>query len=117
MGQGPCPACRPGRLPARVSSRACAPGCGQSCSPRPAKPALPPSHWPSELGEYGAKILLIENGRMRGLEEDSPPDTGVDEFLSPLLDILPVQIAADWLVRTSGIEPGFRYISKVVRQL
>ena len=70
-----------------------------------------------ELDEYGAKILLVENGQLRGLEEKSKAGSDIDEFLSPLLDILPVQIAADWLVRSSGIEPGFRYISKVVRQL
>ena len=70
-----------------------------------------------ELAEYGAKILLIENGQLRGLEEHIPPAPDVDEFLSPLLDILPVQIAADGLARSSGNEPGFRFISKVVRQL
>lgn len=71
----------------------------------------------AELNEYGAKVLLIENGQIRDLDGTKTPEPGVDEFLSPILDILPVQIAADWLVQTSDMEPGFRYISKVVRQL
>ena len=71
----------------------------------------------AELNEYGAKVLLIENGQIRDLDQTPTSEPGVDEFLSPILDILPVQIAADWLVQTSGMEPGFRYISKVVRQL
>jgi glucosamine--fructose-6-phosphate aminotransferase (isomerizing) len=71
----------------------------------------------SELNEYGAKVLLIENGQIRALDEVTTSGSGVDEFLSPILDVLPVQIAADWLVQTFGMEPGFRYISKVVRQL
>jgi glucosamine--fructose-6-phosphate aminotransferase (isomerizing) len=71
----------------------------------------------AELSEYGAKVLLIENGQIRDLDQAPTTEPSVDEFLSPILDILPVQIAADWLVQSSGMEPGFRYISKVVRQL
>jgi glutamine---fructose-6-phosphate transaminase (isomerizing) len=69
-----------------------------------------------ELRSYGAQVLLIENGCLREVGEESRAE-GVDELLSPLLDILPVQIAADALAQGLRIEPGFRYISKVVRQM
>jgi glucosamine--fructose-6-phosphate aminotransferase (isomerizing) len=69
-----------------------------------------------ELRRYGAQVLLIENGRLREPGEKAWAQ-GIDELLSPLLDILPVQIAADALAQELRIEPGFRYISKVVRQM
>lgn len=38
-----------------------------------------------------------------------------DEYLSPLLDILPAQLYADALAKQQGIEPGFRHLTKVVK--
>jgi len=71
----------------------------------------------SELAGYQAKVLLVENGRVSSPEKVSQADTMVDEFLSPLLDIIPIQLYAEALVRAQGIQPGFRYISKVVTRL
>lgn len=70
----------------------------------------------AELRGYGAEVLLIANGRLCEAGEIPPPD-GLDELLSPLLDIMPVQIAADELAKGLEIGPGFKYISKVVRQV
>ncbi|MBI4927935.1 MAG: SIS domain-containing protein [Anaerolineae bacterium] len=70
-----------------------------------------------ELSDYGARVLLIENGQLHDVDEEPFEGPLMDEFLSPLLDILPIQIAMDGLAVAAGIEPGFRFISKVVRQL
>ena len=70
-----------------------------------------------ELEEYGAHVLLVENGCLRCLNEPEPAHLPVDEFLSPILDILPIQYYAEVMRRALGLEPGFRYISKVVRRL
>ncbi len=70
-----------------------------------------------ELSQYGARVLLIENGRLRELDEPDSSEPAVDEFLSPILDIIPIQLYADGLAKHRQIEPGFRYISKVVQRL
>jgi glucosamine 6-phosphate synthetase-like amidotransferase/phosphosugar isomerase protein len=62
-------------------------------------------------------VLLIENGRLHSLAETLSPAPPVDEFLSPILDVIPIQLYTDELARRRGIEPGFRYISKVVQRL
>ncbi len=71
----------------------------------------------SELSQYGARVLLVENGRLRELDEPISGEPAVDEFLSPILDIIPIQLYADGLAKQRQIEPGFRYISKVVQRL
>jgi fructoselysine-6-P-deglycase FrlB-like protein len=76
----------------------------------------------SQLQDYGARVLLVENGRTRLTTEAGATHLGgarhfVDEFLSPILDIIPAQIYVDALARRLGVVPGFRYISKVVTQL
>jgi glucosamine--fructose-6-phosphate aminotransferase (isomerizing) len=66
-----------------------------------------------ELESYGAKTLSIVGGRPH--ESDSP--LARDDFLAPLLDVIPAQMFAEALARKLGIPPGFRYIRKVVRRL
>ncbi|RPJ49731.1 MAG: SIS domain-containing protein [Chloroflexi bacterium] len=74
-----------------------------------------------ELSSYGANVLCIENGRVQKPGENPVPSetnsSGVDEFLSPILDIIPVQIFTEYLAYELGLTPGFNYISKVVRSL
>ena len=70
----------------------------------------------TELHEHGARVLLVEHGRTRGPDEPANPSP-LDEFLAPILDIIPAQIFADALARERGIEPAFRYIGKVVTRL
>jgi len=70
-----------------------------------------------ELADLGATVLLIENGCLRGWGETCPTLDGVDEFLSPILDIVPVQFFTEALARHRNLPPGFRYIGKVVQQL
>jgi glucosamine--fructose-6-phosphate aminotransferase (isomerizing) len=70
----------------------------------------------AELEGYGARVLLIEHGLLRRLG-DPPPAAALDEFLSPLLDILPIQLSADKLANAAPQPPGFRHISKVVRKV
>jgi glutamine---fructose-6-phosphate transaminase (isomerizing) len=70
----------------------------------------------SELEGMGARVLRIEQGRL--LSAGTPSSTATtSEFLCPILDILPIQLFADALARALDIPFGFRYISKVVRQL
>jgi glucosamine--fructose-6-phosphate aminotransferase (isomerizing) len=71
----------------------------------------------NELSGYQVKVLLVENGRLLSPEEASQADPTMDEFLSPLLDIIPIQLYADALASAQGIQPGFRHISKVVTRL
>jgi glucosamine--fructose-6-phosphate aminotransferase (isomerizing) len=69
-----------------------------------------------ELASFGANVLRIENGCVCKVDETTA-DLEIDEFLSPILDILPVQLFTEGLATSLGLEPGFRYISKVVRSL
>jgi glucoselysine-6-phosphate deglycase len=70
-----------------------------------------------ELAEYGAHVLRLEQGSFFEAGAQNGADIGVDEFLTPILDIVPLQIWTDSLAQARGIAPGFRYISKVVRRL
>lgn len=69
-----------------------------------------------ELSGYGARVLRIEQGHLLDPDEPSPAQV-VDEFLSPILDIVPVQIFTEALAHHLGFPPGFRYIQKVVKSL
>ena len=71
----------------------------------------------AELEGYGVRVLVVENGQTRRLSEPARPQLLSDEFLSPLLDIIPVQLFTDALRQQRGISPEFRYIAKVVTQL
>jgi glucosamine--fructose-6-phosphate aminotransferase (isomerizing) len=71
----------------------------------------------AELREHGARVLLVECGRTRDLGESTAASYEFDEFLAPILDIIPAQLFADALAHERGIEPKFRYIGKVVAQL
>jgi glutamine---fructose-6-phosphate transaminase (isomerizing) len=70
-----------------------------------------------DLAGYGARVLIVEHGRTRSLGQDPAAAFGIDEFLAPLLDVIPAQIFADALARKLGVGPGFRYIGKVVTRL
>ena len=70
-----------------------------------------------ELTGYGARVLLVENGQTRSLSETAKPNKTIDEFLTPMLDIIPAQLFAEGLTRHLGITPGFRHIAKVVTRL
>jgi glucosamine--fructose-6-phosphate aminotransferase (isomerizing) len=70
-----------------------------------------------DLAGYGARVLLVEHGRTRDLDEAPAAALAIDEFLAPLLDVIPAQIFADALARKLGVGPGFRYIGKVVTRL
>ena len=69
-----------------------------------------------ELRGYGASVLRIENGEVLGLD-DPPVERPVDEYLSPMLDAVPVQLFAESAARKRLENPGFRYISKVVKKI
>lgn len=71
----------------------------------------------NELTSYGATVLLVENGQTRR-PKDTPTAAALeDEFLSPMLDVIPVQLFVEAYARELGVEAGFRYISKVVKHL
>jgi len=71
----------------------------------------------TELSEYGARVLVVENGRTWDVAEAADEGPALDEFLSPMVDVVPVQMFAEALTRRTGITPGFRHISKVVTRL
>lgn len=71
----------------------------------------------AELVGYGARVLRVENGSLCTWDQCPEGSEPLDEFLSPALDILPVQFYAEALARRLGIQPGFRYIGKVVTRL
>ena len=70
-----------------------------------------------ELDAYGVRVLFIENGRLRAFDAPPAPQPLEHEFLSPILDILPIQLFAEANARRKFSRPGFRYISKVVSKL
>jgi glucosamine--fructose-6-phosphate aminotransferase (isomerizing) len=71
----------------------------------------------ADLVHIPARVITVENGWTSGMLEQTPPAEPLDEFLSPLLDILPVQLFSEAMALRRGIRPGFHYLSKVVRQL
>jgi glucosamine--fructose-6-phosphate aminotransferase (isomerizing) len=70
-----------------------------------------------ELEGYGARVLVVVNGETLSVDEAAARPNTVHEFLSPLLDVIPVQIFADALARQRGFGEGFRYLHKVVTKL
>lgn len=70
-----------------------------------------------ELTGYGTTVLLVENGYTRRLDEPRTVAALEDELLSPMLDVIPVQLFVEALAREIGVGTGFRYISKVIKQL
>lgn len=70
-----------------------------------------------EVRAYGARVLLVSNGETYGLGDTRTENEAVDEFLAPILDVLPAQLFAEALARAKGIPEGFRYIGKVVSKL
>lgn len=71
----------------------------------------------AELHDYGARVLIVENGRTRSAYDAAYPGCGVEEFLSPVLDVIPAQLFAQALAGHLKVTAGFRHISKVVTQL
>ncbi|RPI31436.1 MAG: SIS domain-containing protein [Chloroflexota bacterium] len=69
-----------------------------------------------ELRAAGSRVMLVSNGAAFEPGE-VPPGIGIDEFLSPLLDIIPVQLFVDEMAARLGVAPGFRHIQKVVTKL
>jgi fructoselysine-6-P-deglycase FrlB-like protein len=93
------------------------PGCGVVIITSPQPTASQAYTLARDLQNYGARLLLVENGLLRQPDEPGAQVEPVDEFLSPMVDIVPFQIYADALATQLGFGKGFRYISKVVTQL
>ena len=76
-----------------------------------------------ELAGLGARTVLVENGFshfMQPADRALPPErsaSGLDEFLTLLTDLLPVQLFSVALAQQRGLPPRFRYLDKVVRDL
>ncbi len=71
----------------------------------------------AELEQYRACVLIVSNGETFELSASLERNVAWDEFLSPLLDVIPAQLFVEALARELGITPGFRYISKVATKL
>jgi glutamine---fructose-6-phosphate transaminase (isomerizing) len=70
-----------------------------------------------ELSGYKAHVLVVENGESRPVDERRSVDLNMDEFLSPFVDLIPVQLFADTLAIHLGITPGFRHLQKVITKI
>jgi glucosamine--fructose-6-phosphate aminotransferase (isomerizing) len=66
------------------------------------------------LEDYGASVVMVERGRTRGPGENGLEGGAVEDALSPILDLLPIQIFVEALARERGMGPGFRHIEKIV---
>lgn len=74
----------------------------------------------AELQGYGASVLLIAHGRARAIDGSDAGALGaspIDEFLAPMLDVVPAQLFADALADRLGVELGFRYLGKTVKRI
>jgi glucosamine--fructose-6-phosphate aminotransferase (isomerizing) len=69
------------------------------------------------LANYGASVLVVEQGRTRRLADPALDGQSIDGPLTAILDSLPVQIFAEALAREKGLEPGFRHIEKIVTHI
>jgi glutamine---fructose-6-phosphate transaminase (isomerizing) len=65
-----------------------------------------------EMRLYGARVLFAFDGEIWQL-----PPLPPDEFLAPMLEVIPAQLYAEALARELNVPPGFRHIQKVVTQL
>jgi glucosamine--fructose-6-phosphate aminotransferase (isomerizing) len=70
-----------------------------------------------EMQSYGVKTLIVQHGHSRPAQERMEAGVAFDEFLSPILDVIPVQLFAEALAAELGVPPGFRYLHKVVSYL
>lgn len=65
------------------------------------------------LPDLGPAVVRIAYGEIASMEDAGvQPEAGPlpDEFLSPLLDVIPMQLFADAVSRARGITPDFRYL-------
>jgi glucosamine--fructose-6-phosphate aminotransferase (isomerizing) len=69
----------------------------------------------AELAAYGTTVLAVSEGQI--VRSDLPPERHFSELLSPLLDVVPMQVFAETLARSLGLQPEFRRIAKVVRNI
>ncbi len=67
----------------------------------------------AELRSYGSRVVAVENGVTLRVHRPKVVKELPDEFLAPLLDVIPVELVADALARQRGVAPGFRHIDKV----
>jgi glucosamine--fructose-6-phosphate aminotransferase (isomerizing) len=93
------------------------PGMGAAIFASPGRTQASARRLAAELRESGARAALIAGGQVFSPDEPLPEPVEADEYLAPVLDILPVQVYADALAKTLGLQPGFRHIAKVVRKL
>ena len=70
-----------------------------------------------DLEQYGVKVLVVVHGHLHAVQDQPSNQPVVNEFLSPILDIIPVQMAADTLAHNRGFGNGFRYMGKVVTKV
>jgi glucosamine--fructose-6-phosphate aminotransferase (isomerizing) len=93
------------------------PGLGAVIFAPPGRSSASATTLAADLSGYGARVLIVEHGHTRGLDEAAGASPEIDEFLAPMLDVIPAQIFAEALARKLGVGPGFRYIGKVVTRL
>ena len=70
-----------------------------------------------ELVGYGAQVLLVNGGTTGTVAEPPASSLALDEFLAPLLAVVPAQLFVDALQKHRGGPAQFRYISKVTTRL
>ncbi len=70
----------------------------------------------AEIGAYGGRTLVVVQGETY-TPADAPRTDSGEQWLSPLLDVIPAQLFVHALAAASGVPPGFRRISKVTTQL
>jgi glucosamine--fructose-6-phosphate aminotransferase (isomerizing) len=93
------------------------PGTGFVVFAPPGVTQAPAMQLAEELSRYGARVLTVENGRTRIGYKRMLVGPGIDEFLTPVLDIIPAQLFAGALADRLGIAPGFRHLQKVVTKI
>ena len=71
----------------------------------------------SELEEAGAQVLLVEAGQTRLVSEKPIERDTANEFLIPILDVIPAQLFTEALARRLGVDTTFRHIAKVITRL
>ncbi len=70
----------------------------------------------AEVAAHGAHPLVVAGGQL--LDADAPTaEAEMDDFLLPLLDLIPAQLFVDGLAEHLGVDSTFRHIGKVVTRL
>lgn len=93
------------------------PGCGLVIFTSPGIAHQSSLNLAKELENYGAKVLIVENGIAGSASKPPKNVPQVDEYLASILNVIPAQLFTQAIASQSQVTTAFRYITKVTTNL